>query len=42
MREAGLVCKQAGSHNYKQATVERVDIPIVLDRQFNVAQSNQV
>ena len=42
MREAGLICKQPGSHNYKQATVERPEIPNVLDRQFNVAQPNQV
>lgn len=42
MREAGLVCKQPGSHNYKQATVERPDIPNVLDRQFGVNQPNQV
>ncbi len=27
MRELGLVSKQPGSHAYKQATVERPDIP---------------
>ncbi len=27
MEELGLVCKQPGSHAYKQATVERVDVP---------------
>lgn len=27
MGELGLVCKQPGKHAYKQATVERVDIP---------------
>ncbi len=27
MEELGLVCEQPGSHAYKQATVERVDIP---------------
>lgn len=42
MREAGLVCKQPGSHSYKHATVERPDIPNTLDRQFDVAQPNQV
>jgi len=26
----GLVCKQPGKHAYKQATVERVDIPMIL------------
>ncbi len=42
MREAGLICKQPGSHNYKKATMERPDIPNRLNRQFNVAQPNQV
>lgn len=42
MREAGLICKQPGSHNYKKATVERPDIPNRLNRQFSVAQPNQV
>ena len=42
MEEIGLVCKQPGPHVYKQATVERPDIPNVLDRQFDVDQPNQV
>lgn len=42
MREAGLVSKQPGSHKYKQAKVERPDIPNLLDRQFDVQQPNQV
>ncbi|WKD50559.1 IS3 family transposase [Microbulbifer spongiae] len=42
MREAGLICKQPGSHNYKKATVERPDIPNELDREFNVEMPNQV
>ena len=36
MEELGLVCKQPGSHAYKQATVERVDIPNHLNREFTV------
>ncbi len=42
MRESGLVCKQPGPHKYKQATVERPDIPNRLNREFNVAAPNQV
>lgn len=42
MRELGLICKQPGPHAYKQATVERVDIPNHLDREFVVEQPNQV
>lgn len=42
MRESGLICKQPGPHAYKQATVERPDIPNHLDRQFNVVQPDQV
>jgi len=42
MQESGLICKQPGSHANKQATVERPDIPNHLDRQFNVAQPDQV
>ncbi len=34
MRELGLVSKQPGSHAYKQATVERPDIPNRLNRAF--------
>ena len=41
MAESDLVCKQPGPHAYKQATVERPDIPNVLDRQFNVDHANQ-
>ena len=42
MEELGLVCKQPGSHAYKQATVERVDIPNHLNREFTVEAPNQV
>jgi len=42
MRESGLICKQPGPHKYKQATVERPDIPNCLDRAFDVAGPNQV
>ena len=31
MREKNLISKQPGSHAYKKATVERPDIPNVLD-----------
>lgn len=34
MRELALVSKQPGSHAYKQATVERPDIPNILNREF--------
>ncbi len=42
MEELGLICKQPGSHAYKQATVERIDIPNRLNRQFAVEGPNQV
>ena len=42
MAELGLVCKQPGPHAYKQATVERLDIPNVLNREFAVSSPNQV
>lgn len=42
MKELGLVSKQPGSHAYKQATVERIDIPNHLNREFAVAMPNQV
>jgi putative transposase len=42
MNEAGLICKQPGAHAYKQATVERPDIPNHLNREFNVSAPNQV
>lgn len=34
MRELELVSKQPGSHAYKKATVERPDIPNILNREF--------
>ena len=42
MREMNLISKQPGSHTYKKATVERPDIPNVLNREFAVASPNQV
>lgn len=42
MSEMKLVSKQPGSHAYKKATVERPDIPNVLDREFTVAAPNEV
>lgn len=42
MRELGLVSKQPGSHAYKQATVERPDIPNRLNREFTPEKPNQV
>jgi len=42
MEELGLICKQPGKHAYKQATVERLDIPNRLNRQFDVDAPNQV
>ncbi|WP_338793193.1 IS3 family transposase [Pseudomonas sp. AE27] len=42
MRELNLISKQPGSHAYKKATVERPDIPNVLDRGFSVASPNTV
>ncbi|EON12912.1 transposase, partial [Pandoraea sp. SD6-2] len=42
MDELGLICKQPGNHAYKRATVERIDIPNVLNREFDVATPNQV
>ena len=42
MRELELVSKQPGSHAYKQATVERPDIPNILNREFEVSAPNQV
>jgi putative transposase len=42
MRESGLICKQPGPHKYKHATVERIDIPNTLDREFDVPGPNQV
>ncbi|UZE31052.1 IS3 family transposase [Pseudomonas asplenii] len=42
IKEQGLISKQPGFHVYKKATVERPDIPNVLDRQFTVAAPNTV
>ncbi len=42
MHEMKLISKQPGCHAYKKATVERPDIPNVLDREFNVKSSNKV
>lgn len=42
MNELGLICKQPGRHTYKQATVERLDIPNVLNRAFEPENANQV
>lgn len=42
MREMNLISKQPGSHAYKKATVERPDIPNVLNREFAVASPDQV
>jgi putative transposase len=42
MKESGLICKQPGPHKYKKATVEHVDIPNRLNREFDVQQTNQV
>lgn len=42
MSEMKLISKQPGSHAYKKATVERPDIPNVLDRAFTVPAPNEV
>jgi putative transposase len=42
MREMDLISKQPNSHAYKKATVERSDIPNVLDREFNITSPNKV
>lgn len=42
MSKLGLICKQPGPHAYKQATVERPDIPNHLAREFAVDQPDQV
>ena len=42
MREMNSISKQPGSHAHKKATVERPDIPNVLDREFIVASPNEV
>jgi len=42
MEESGLISKQPGKHAYKQATVERSDVPNMLSREFAVSAPNQV
>ncbi|MGR5502022.1 IS3 family transposase [Vibrio sp. DNB22_10_4] len=42
MQEAELISKQPGSHHYKQAKLERPDIPNKLKREFSVATPNEV
>ncbi len=42
MREADLSCKQPGKHRYKLALEERPDIPNKLNREFSVAEPNQI
>ncbi|MDD2130879.1 IS3 family transposase [Pseudomonas sp. 17391] len=42
MNEMKLISKQPGSHAYIKATVERPDIPNVLDREFTVSAPNEV
>ena len=42
MSEAALVSKQPGSHTYKLAQTERLDIPNHLDREFDVDALNKV
>ncbi|GAB3097061.1 hypothetical protein GCM10027217_12800 [Pseudomaricurvus hydrocarbonicus] len=42
MKELGLTCKQPGPHKYKQAAVERLDIPNHLNREFTVDSPDQV
>lgn len=42
MRELALVSKQPGAHAYKKATVERPDIPNILNRAFDIEAPNQV
>lgn len=42
MKESGLICKQPGPHRYRRATVEHVEIPNRLNRQFTVQQPNRV
>ncbi len=42
MRGFGLMCKQHGPHKYRDATVERIDIPNILELEFDVPRSNPV
>ncbi|UIP30016.1 IS3 family transposase [Photobacterium sp. TLY01] len=41
MKEAQLISKQPGPHAYRNATVERLDIPNRLNREFHVCGPNQ-
>ncbi|HUE92278.1 MAG TPA: IS3 family transposase [Pseudomonas sp.] len=42
MRELDIISKQPGSHAYKRATVERLDIPNTLNREFDAPAPNRV
>lgn len=42
IRELGLISRQPGSHAYKKATIERPDIPNILNRGFDVPAPNHV
>ena len=42
MRELGLISKQPGSHAYKKVTVELLEIPNILNREFDVPEPNKV
>lgn len=42
MKGGGLICKQPSPHKYKNATVERPDIPNQFNREFDVERSNPV
>ena len=42
VRELDPVSKQLGSHAYKRATVERLDISNILNREFDIPAPNQV
>ncbi|ASG06206.1 hypothetical protein CEQ50_00795 [Vibrio anguillarum] len=41
MQEAGLMSKQPCLHRYKQAKLERLDIPNLLKREFSVVALNR-
>jgi len=42
MEEPGLICRQPGGHAYRQTTVERIDIPNHLNRQFEAGGPDRV
>ena len=42
MGKLKLINKQPGSHAYKDATAARLDIPNVLDREFNISAPNEI